>query len=425
MVAPVAPWHTPSLVSLGNEAHLWQLRAGDRDDPPHFTHSGFTPDATIVATTQEHERRIHLWDVARGDLVTDRVVDGGSLRIAFAPDSRHLVVTEGDRTVLYEMTGRGRETIALAGPRHAYAMAVRHDGQSLAVLHGDPFRTTELSTWNVIPNRPPLQLSRRELKYVIGRTPAADFAPYGEVFAIAVSEPIPVRGTKSMRIEMSDGTSIPVDDVTDLRFGPDGQLWIADAHHIRVWTSPGWQEKCPLENVGESESFKSGNVFRVVAPGRTLSAVGQRFGQVHLLSTAGTASQRIDSGLSGITSIALTPTEDRVFVGGEKGDLSILSVAKGTRTHIRDVHRDAIRTIAFGPGGWYATGSSDRTVKLWTAAGHSLLTLRTRGSVQKVAISSDGNLLTVLVDGEGAVRRWRLDILRAEFPVHGLELGIP
>jgi WD40 repeat protein len=84
-----------------------------------------------------------------------------------------------------------------------------------------------------------------------------------------------------------------------------------------------------------------------------------------------------------------------------------------------------VRSAAYGPGGWFATGSADRTVKLWDAAGRPVLTLRTGGGVRKVAVSTDGQLLTVLVDGERAVRRWRLDHLRNELTALGLELGLP
>jgi hypothetical protein len=54
-----------------------------------------------------------------------------------------------------------------------------------------------------------------------------------------------------------------------------------------------------------------------------------------------------------------------------------------------------------------------------------VLTLRAGGGVRKVAVSSDGRLLTVLIDGERAVRRWRLDRLREALAALGLDPGLP
>lgn len=144
------------------------------------------------------------------------------------------------------------------------------------------------------------------------------------------------------------------------------------------------------------------------------SAAASAFGMIHQLHPAGLAPRSYGSGLTGITSIALAPNEDRVRIGGENGHLRLVSVADGMHTLIPTAHRDAVRSVAFGPGGRIATGSADRTIKLWDADGRLILTLRANGGVRKLAVSTDGQLLTVLVDGELAVRRWRLGLLRTE-----------
>jgi hypothetical protein len=59
-------------------------------------------------------------------------------------------------------------------------------------------------------------------------------------------------------------------------------------------------------------------------------------------------------------------------------------------------------------------------VRLWTLDGRPLATLRMQGPVRKVLLSDDERSLLVLVEGERAVRRWRLGDLFQGWRAHGL-----
>ncbi|HET6575227.1 MAG TPA: protein kinase, partial [Fimbriiglobus sp.] len=421
----VIPGNVLSLVATDPGAWHRPLRTAGRSERLSIDHIGFSPDDALLATSEEHERRVKMWDVASGELATDLLVgkgddtDKGSLRLAFAPDGRHLVVTEHERAVVYEVAGRVRETLAV-GPRwYASSVAVRPDGLALAVLHGDAFGVVELSTWAVPPERTPTLIGRRAFPHGRGWAPAADFSPDRLGFAFTTETSNAARAGECDRIEHSDGTSVECEEVSDLRFAPDGRLWAAAAHCVRIWRLPGWrEEKCPLAN--DAEARDAGAVFRAIAPGRRVSAVGRRDGRVFLLPTGGPTPPPRQVFDSAVTSLALSPDEGRVLVGGERGEVVVLGVADGGRTVLPDAHRDAVWSVAYGPGGWFVTGSADRTIKLWDAAGRLVLTLRAGGGVRKVAVSTDGRLLTVLIDGERAVRRWRLDRLREELTALGL-----
>jgi WD40 repeat protein len=407
-----------SLVAAEPGARAWPLRFPEmRDETPFVTHLGFSPDAALLATSEEHERRIKLWDTASGQLLSDRGVSGGSGRFDFSADGSLLAVTESERTVLYQVTGRVRETLAV-GPRHrTERFAAQPDGRALAVLSADPGRNLELSTWD-ISARLPVRTSRRDVGYPVHRIRTAAFALTGMGFAFNTD-----RSAPGVRVEFSDGTAVTGEDVSDLRFAPDGRLWAADAHRIRIWTLPGWAEECPLENDAAARS--SGMVFRAVAPGRRVSAVGRRDGRVFLLPANGSTAPPVTAFDSAVTSLTLSADERRIFVGGERGELGVLGSDGRVVTVIRDAHRDAVTAVAAGPGGWIVTGSADRTVKLWDTGLKPILTLRVGGGVRQAALSADGRLLTYLVTGERGVRRWRLDHLAAALADLGLPPGWP
>ena len=291
----------------------------------------------------------------------------------------------------------------------------------MAVFSADPFSPCELSTWDVVPDRPPVETGRRALGHWSTRAPSAAFAPDGSRFAYTTSRDSVDRQEPGERVVCGDD-AVAAEGVSDLRFGPDGRLWAADAHRVRVWTLPGWTEEVPLVN--DPGNRAAGQVFRAVAPGRRLSAVGRRDGHVFLLPAGGAPSPPIAVLRSAVTALALTADEGRVLVGGEGGEVAVVG-PDGSVVPVLRAHRDRVTAVTVGPGGWVVTGSADRTVKLWDAALRPVLTLRFDGGVRRAAVSDDGRLLTVVVAGERGVRRWRLDRLAASLSELGLPPGWP
>ncbi|WP_255359575.1 WD40 repeat domain-containing protein [Gemmata sp. SH-PL17] len=254
--------------------------------------------------------------------------------------------------------------------------------------------------------------------------PVAAATPSGTRFAFTTARAgAGAAGTNGDRLEFSNGAAVECEGIADLRFAPDGRLWAADGHRIRVWTAPQWTEECPLENAPVDRS--GGVVFRAVAPGNTVSVAGRRDGRVYVLRASGPVHSVPPPFNSAVTALRLSADEKRVLVGGERGELCLLEASGRLVTLLRGAHRDEVTTVMFGPGGCLVTGSADRTIKLWVAGLKPVLTLWFGGAVQQARLSSDGQLLTVLVRGERGVRRWRLDHLTAALADLGLPPGWP
>jgi WD40 repeat protein len=81
------------------------------------------------------------------------------------------------------------------------------------------------------------------------------------------------------------------------------------------------------------------------------------------------------------------------------GTVKIWDVAAGKVLRTLAGHTDGVRGVAFSPDGrTLATGSEDRSVRLWNpATGHELAVLREKQHVTGLAFAPDGKELAVML----------------------------
>src|SRR5204862_4714445 len=97
-------------------------------------------------------------------------------------------VAEEDKTVIYEISGQSRETLAASARRYVRTFAASPTGKDLALVsQGDSF-FIELTTWETKPDKVPLLKTRRFHDNFVGNIATADYHPTKDEFAFSASQ---------------------------------------------------------------------------------------------------------------------------------------------------------------------------------------------------------------------------------------------
>jgi WD40 repeat protein len=405
-------------VARDNAVHLLDVDSGrplatlDTDEQA-LDMLTFSPDGTLLAGTTRQTDHVKVWEVVGGRLVADLPAPAGAdlARVQFHPDGRRLAVLAGDRTTLYDVGGlREQRPVARQG-QFVHAFAPMPDGRSLATVYGagaDP--GARLGPWAPDGLRPATSVPLGCLN--LRNNPVVAVHPEGKWLAVGATDWVEVfnaDGSLLLRKELKD--------VHALRFGPDGRLWVAAGSLVLAYELPQGQEVASWDNAF-SETLTGLSAVWGLAVGRQWVLAGGRDGTLRLLRAADghrEACRFVSS--SPIHSVALSADETLAAVGTGKGEVFLLRLPDGQVLSRGCPHGDSVAGVVFC-GSWLASGSRDRTVKLWDCGPDGLteyLTFRTAAPVRSLAFAADGANLAILLERERAVRVWHLDRLRERF----------
>jgi WD40 repeat protein/tRNA A-37 threonylcarbamoyl transferase component Bud32 len=382
----------------------------------------FSPSGDLLLSTAQHTQHVKLWGAASGRLLADWSVGGGTTRAAFAPDGRTLAVVADHRTLLYEIGGLDVQTFLAHQPATVEGMALHPDGRSLACLlkaSGRP-NTQEIRVWGLGQEAGPHAAARHtaegppsHLRQPLSFHPRLPLLAHDAGGAVAFWDTAEGRSPPAVA-----GVSPTV-----LRFAPDGRLWAAVDNEVRSWEPGDSKPRARWRDV-LSGVLHGLDGIEDVAAGREWVVAGSRNGRVYLLRAAEAALAATAFLNAGeVESVALAAGETLAAAGTRKGELRLLRVPSGEIAAEMPAHRDPITAVAFG-GGLLASGSRDRSVRLWRCDEERLdplLTLRMPGPVRSLAFHPDGVRLFVLLERETALRVWHLDRLRARLDSLGLQ----
>jgi WD40 repeat protein len=311
--------------------------------------AAFSPDGKVVVTGAL-DKRVRVWDVSTGKLLTVLGDADAPLHAFVFSDDGHWLVAHGAAEILLLTDRRGttRRLPASDSPvgfvaflPHSHVLITWNDDGTVRRWDADASEPTGV----VIAHHPGLN---------------AALSPDGTTLALgAMDGTLALVDTTSGAQRMLLGPRMPLHM---LRFSPDGR-WLAGASHdgtLQVWE---------------------------LARGTRRAFTGHA-GQLNV--------------------VAFAPDGRHVASAGADRTVRIWDLESGQARTLAG-HQDAINVLEYSPGGaLLATGSSDRKVLLWeVASGNSRALLGHNGAVRSLAFSPDGRAL-ISAGEDRTARLWRI-----------------
>ena len=294
------------------------------------TSIAFSPDGATLASGSE-DKTIEMWKLDAGkrwytltghsDWVTC---------VAFSPDGATLASGGRDKTIQIWDLNKGKWWYALRGHEdRVYAVAFSRDGQVLA--SGSRDKTVQL--WNLNKGRPMSVLTGHA-----GGVEAVAFSPGGEFLA---------SGSRDKTVQLWDwqnGRSI----CTLAEHGD----WVRAIAFAATSSSIS-----PLSQGG--------------AGGGSILATGSRDGTAKLWRVdadgRGTLLRSMRDNSGDVLCVALSRDGGVLATGSRDGSIYLWDAGTGGLLELLTGHAGEVLSVAFGADGCLASGSGDRTVKIWRA----------------------------------------------------------
>jgi WD40 repeat protein len=426
------------VIDAGTGRELFSVKSGEG----FMLHAVFSPDGKSLATCGQsgpiiwdvtsHQKRIACQSAA---LIVNR--------LAYRPDGKQLASASMQGLIEIWNATSGQKTATFIGPAGGIHMAFSPDGTSLASAGNDGtiriWDTSEghdaVAIFANSPNVGSVDFSPNGRTLLWKNTADKRWhfadpitgAPKGE--AIEIDEQFnecfgwtadgsrlvaPVGENKIVIYDASTGSAVRTwqldrDKVCIAAFTPAGEAFAysAPAGKIRILNAQTGAERLTLEGL-------TGQVHNLAfsSDGSHLAAA-DRTGRVVVWETTGgreIASAQI--GQMQMVRIRFSLDGKRMGIAGNSmrfvsGESRILDLASGQVTELLG-HTLLANDIAFSPDGQrVATGSSDRTVRIWDAGtGMEILTLHGHTqAIQSVRFLSNGHRL-ISGSSDGTVRVW-------------------
>jgi serine/threonine protein kinase/WD40 repeat protein len=394
-------------------------RDGEPTEAQGITDATFCPQGGLLAVTSEWSRHIKLWDVVGGRLTSDCVAGpGGSMRLAFHPDGRSIVVAaRRDAVDLYELTGRDIQSAAGLQPYPAWAAALGPDGRSMVCL-ARTNTTNEGAVLTFLPGARAGGHQHRLYRPFPAHRPTVTVDRSGSRAVYSTA-----KGIESWDLTGDDTEYQPLEDLKQVKFGPDGRLWAAAAHTIIAFTLPNWREVARWTHGDEEQ--RAGSVYYTVAPGAEWVLAGRRDGRVLVLDAAARHISTWVVGNLPVSALTIDESAGLAVAGDEAGHLRVFDLPSAeVKVDLPEAHRDVVSAAAIAPRfKLLASGGHDRTIRLWAPDGKEVLTLRTTGVVTMLTFTPDEDELIALIAGERGLRRWHLGRLADTLRDLGIDPG--
>ncbi|KAG2491744.1 hypothetical protein HYH03_009907 [Edaphochlamys debaryana] len=326
----------------------------------------FSPDGKQLANGGDNAR-IYVWDAATGQCTaTLRGHTSYVNSVTFSPDGKQLASGSDDRSVRLWDAATGQCTAALTGHTDT-VWGVTFSPNNKLLASGSDDQTVRL--WVASSGAPHLVLQGHT-----GTVWGVSFGPDGKHLA---------SGSDDRSVKLWDTTSGAclasltghAGGINSVSYSPDGKVLASgsDDHEIILWDAHTLQRTATLEG-------HSGAVWNVsfCPDGRRLAS-GSEDEMVRVWDTASGLCTGILQGHSGtVWCVAFSPDGGQLAsVGGREDDNTTRLWDAGREyTAILEGHTDTIWGVSYSPDGrLLASGSEDKTVRLWDAGSGQCISL--------------------------------------------------
>jgi WD40 repeat protein len=209
--------------------------------------------------------------------------------------------------------------------------------------------------------------------------------------------------------------TIPTHSVDAVSFSPDGRFFATAGNPLSLWETITWREKwrIGIDTFGASYAVFSPDGKLLATRGHSGAVIIWDISDHNIIKTLNCSKR--------IASVCFSSDGQLLATCGEKGFCCIWDISAGiTRIHCcghkpftKDGVGLTVQSVVFSSkDDLLATGSMDRSVKLWSpSSGKEITTLSAGGIVNTVAFSPDGETLA-FGDCYGVVTLWDVRFMR-------------
>lgn len=352
-------------------------------------HVCFAPDSKTIATVTE-TKNVQIWDVPSGEeLAKFRGATGRLTSVTFSPDGKRLAAggVEGNperigKAFVWDVATERLVTKVEVPDAPTFAIAFSPDNKLLAT--GGPDGLTR--QWELPGGK------QKNAIRVKGSIVSLVYSSSGVLAAGTDTGPIVLFDPES-----AEGIGRLVGHTgmcRALAFSKDGKRLVSGGVNrtVKVWNVPAKKEFATLRQ-DEAPRELPAPLAIAATPDGSLVAVATEEGVILRDGRTGESRGHFVGHEDAVTCVAFTQDGKLLATGSADKTVKLWDIATAKVSFTLKGHTNWVYAAAFSPDGkTLATGAYDKTVRLWnTTTGKEIISLEAhRGSVRAVAFSPDG-----------------------------------